>query len=287
MSRPNNLITNREATMVIEECSEHSTAPDIPRECPAEVVGAEPPTRIAIPATLTGTERVSFTECAEILYAVTKYKPYCNSHFEVVPAWIKVLDGLKTDGFCKEWGVQWLRDRVTNLIEFHKEGGFCAIEETPASTIQGKRRRVVRKKYDLTESSVGSLILIERNMDLLASACEFLESDMAKWENEKADVLKKRKAVVMIEETEGQAARKVAMLNMSILILFHPGLKLQLWLQHQVCYLTEIESIGSLLETQSILPPTSSSRHELSAQDLGDVFTSITASRTNTAQDQA
>jgi len=51
-------------------------------------------------------------------------------------------------------------------------------------------------------------------MDLLASACEFLESDMAKWVNEKADIVRKRKAEVVVEETEGQAARKIAMMGM-------------------------------------------------------------------------
>ena len=51
-------------------------------------------------------------------------------------------------------------------------------------------------------------------MDLLASACEFLESDMAKWANEKANALKKRKATEVIEETEGQAARNIAMMGM-------------------------------------------------------------------------
>ena len=132
---------------------------EIGEEHEKEVFISEAPVRIAVPDSLIGLEKTSFTECSEILYAVAKYNPYRNSHFEVVAAWTKVLNGLKGEGNWKERRVQWLRDRVTHLIEFHKEGGLRAIVEsaTNSSGVQGKRRRIVRKKFDLTEASVCSL----------------------------------------------------------------------------------------------------------------------------------
>jgi len=73
---------------------------EIGEEHEKEVFISEAPVGIAVPDTLTGLEKTSFTECSEILYAVAKYKPYRNGHFEVVPAWTKVLN--VTGALCRK-----------------------------------------------------------------------------------------------------------------------------------------------------------------------------------------
>ena len=214
------------------------------------------------------------------------------------------------------------------------------------------------------------LTLCLNRMDLLASSCEFLEFDIAKWANEKADVLKKQKARMEIEEREGEAARMIAMMGMvrsqdattilndttnsgnnyqpidpssrvrnawrlkqrirrirdpggggecpvisnisssrrssgqsvhraTSLINSHP---IPSTTQHAQATSSTAHTPETLRElathstsNPSYLEPsseplsfsTNQSSRELSAQDLGDVFTSITASRTATAQDQA
>lgn len=160
MSCLNSPISDNEGTpgTLESQPSDNTKGQDIRQdeERQREVPIPQPPERILVPTSLTGTERTSFTECAEILYAVIMHKPYRNGHFEVVPAWMKVLDQLKRDGYCKELSVQWLRDRVGHLIEFYKEGGFSNLEESAPSTVPNKRKKTIRKKYNLTADSVGS-----------------------------------------------------------------------------------------------------------------------------------